>query len=408
VHHEEGHFSAVEGLELYWQRWLPETAPKVAVLLVHGVGEHSGRYMNVVNPLVAAGFSVHTYDQRGHGRSSGARVHIDSWSQYREDLDAYVQLVREREPGCPLVVYGHSMGSLVVLDYLLTTSQEFAGALISGVATEPVGVGSPALIAMAKALTRIAPRHYVDLGINPASLTRDSAACESFATDPLNCGRATVRWGTESLATVDRVKADMNRLGLPLLVVHGGADPLNAPSGARALFSAARCAGTTLHIYDDVLHEPHNDLGHEQLAADILEWLNKRVQAPAAATTWRVERIEELKIVALTFSGDVAGSDLIDASREVIRRLAEHGASDVLGDFSAVETLTTSNFTLLDLIEDVYVAEGVDRATRIALLPPHASDSAESVRFYETACRNRGWRARVFETREAALVWLRG
>jgi alpha-beta hydrolase superfamily lysophospholipase len=273
MQHTDGHFAGVGGLELYHRSWQPESEPRAAVVLVHGVGEHSGRYMNVVGPLVESGYAVYSYDQRGHGVSPGPRVHIDRWTEYRGDLTTYVNMVAEQAPDLPLVVYGHSMGSLVVLDYLLQRPVGLSGAIISGIAIEPVGVGSRATIAMARVLTHVAPRLSVNLGIDASALTRDPQALAAYAADPLVSGRATVRWGTESLDTVVRVKEGMAGIDIPLLVIHGGADRLNCPDGAKALFEAVPHSDKTLRVYPGVHHEPHNDLGHEQVAADVKEWL---------------------------------------------------------------------------------------------------------------------------------------
>jgi len=302
--HEEGHFVGAGGLELYWQCWRADSepaSPRVVVTLVHGVGEHSGRYSNLVGPLVDDGYPVYAYDQRGHGRSPGPRVYVERWADYREDLGSFLALVAERAPGRPIVLYGHSMGSLVVLDYLLQSESEpesvpepesvsepeaepesgpgphgrppLAGAVVSGVALQPAGIGKPYQATMARVLSRVVPRLSVDLGIDAGSLTRDPKALLAARADPLLTSRATVRWGAESLATVRHVNEGMAAIDLPLLVLHGGADPLNRPAGAQALFDTVSSADRTLRIYPGVCHEPHNDLGHEQVAADVKEWL---------------------------------------------------------------------------------------------------------------------------------------
>jgi alpha-beta hydrolase superfamily lysophospholipase len=241
------------------------------------VGEHSGRYANLVGPLVDDGYAVYVYDQRGHGRSPGPRVHIDRWAEYRDDLGAFLRLVGERAPGRPLVVYGHSMGSLVVLDYLLEWPRSerpegLTGAIVSGTALEPAGVGGPLLVVIARVLSGLRPRQSLKLGIDAAALSRDPAVVAAYRADPLVTSRATVRWGTESLDTVRRIKAGMSRIDVPLLVLHGEADPLNLVSGARALVDALPPGAATLKVYPGVRHEPHNDLGHEQVAAEVTQW----------------------------------------------------------------------------------------------------------------------------------------
>ena len=270
---DDGRFAGAGGLELFWWRRLPEGEPRAVLALVHGVGEHSGRYPNLVTPLVAAGYAVYGYDQRGHGHSPGPRVHIERWADYRDDLHAFLSLVAAHEPGRPLVLYGHSMGSLVVLDELIAHPGGIAGAIVSGVALQPAGVGKPYQRVLARVLSRVAPRLQVDLKIAPDDLTRDPAAIAAGRSDPHLTSRATVRWGAESLAAVTRIEHGMAAIEVPLLVLHGGADPLNRPAGAQALIDAVRSPDTTLHVYPGVRHEPHNDLGHERVAADVADWL---------------------------------------------------------------------------------------------------------------------------------------
>lgn len=274
MQHVESSFTGVGDLELYTQSWLPDRSPRAVIALVHGVGEHCGRYMNVVEPLVEAGYAVYSFDQRGHGASAGRRVHVDRWTEYRDDLATFLGIVSAKEPGCPVILYGHSMGSLVVLDYLLQKPTGLAGAIISGVALQPAGVGSPAMIAIARVLTHVTPTLAINLGIDAESLTRDPDALAAYDADPLVTGKATVRWGTESLDTVERIKAGMAGIDLPILVVHGEDDQLNLVAGARALYEALPGADKTIRVYPGVLHEPHNDMDHKQLAADITAWLD--------------------------------------------------------------------------------------------------------------------------------------
>lgn len=287
MHHSEGTFEGVGGVRLYYQRWTPEGESCGVVALVHGVGEHSGRYGNIVTPLVDAGWTVCAYDHRGHGRSEGRRVHIENWSEYHDDLATHLAMSAEQVPGRPVVVYGHSMGALVVLEYLVGRPVGLSAAVVSGSPIQPVGVGSPMLIAVARLMTGVLPAFPADLGIDASSLTRDPAALAAYHADPLVTGKATVRWGTETLKAVERVKSGMDQIDLPLHVIHGEDDPLNHVDGARDLFAAVPRADKTLHTYPGVLHEPHNDVGHEQLAADVV-----KVIAPLVPG-WSAEPIDE-------------------------------------------------------------------------------------------------------------------
>ena len=279
--HDDGFFTASGRLRLYWQSWRPEAEPRAAFVLVHGVGEHSGRYANLVEPLAAAGYAVFTYDQRGHGLSPGPRVHVDRWSQYRDDLAAFFGLVAEQAPGLPVVLYGHSMGSLVVLDYVIDQPEGLAGLIVSGVALQPAGVGKAWQVVAAKMLTHVRPQLSLDLHIRPDALTRDPTALASALADPALTPKATVRWGTEGLATVTMVRERLGEITIPLLVLHGGDDPLNRPAGAQELVDSVSSTDATLTVYSGVRHEPHNDLGHERVATDVIAWLDRVTAAGA-------------------------------------------------------------------------------------------------------------------------------
>ncbi len=131
--HHESKFTGNGGMELYYQTWSPETQPRAVLAIVHGFGEHSDRFMNLVTPLIEHGFAVASYDQRGNGRSPGQRGHINRFSEYREDLACFLAEVNKMWPGLPLFLYGHSMGSLIVMDYILRMQpQNITGLITSG------------------------------------------------------------------------------------------------------------------------------------------------------------------------------------------------------------------------------------------------------------------------------------
>jgi alpha-beta hydrolase superfamily lysophospholipase len=279
MRHHELTIKTHDGLELYAQNWQPEENPKAILTIVHGVGEHSGRYMNLVDALVPKGFAIWSFDHRGHGRSPGRRGHIGAWSDYRGDLDHVLRFIEDRHPTLPRFLLGHSMGSLVVLDYILRDdrSERLEGVIVSGVPFEPVGVAGPALILVAKVLSRILPRFHLTTEITPEALSRDIDVQEAARTDPLSHSQVTARWGTEAMATVSWVKAHPDRVNLPILIVHGGADPLNTAAGAEAWFKEVAHPDKRLRIYPGSLHEVHNDLDHAELAQDILAWLERFV-----------------------------------------------------------------------------------------------------------------------------------
>lgn len=273
----EGIFRGMDGLELYYQGWRPNGQARAVLAVVHGVGEHSGRYMNIVNRLTGRGYVVYGFDQRGHGRSPGQRGHINSWGEYRGDLNAFLNVIGEHEPNLPLFLLGHSMGALVALDYLLCHPVALRGAIVSGAPIEPAGVAKPYLVVLARFLSRVWPRFSLRLRLDTPALSRDPAVVKAYETDPLVHGLATSRWGTESLATIKRVKAQAAEVNVPILFIHGGADRLNSPNGSRSFFEKVNVSDKELKVYPGSYHEPHNDIDYEQVTNDIEKWLERHL-----------------------------------------------------------------------------------------------------------------------------------
>lgn len=274
--HTQTTFRTDDGLRLFSQSWLPAGEARAVLALVHGIGEHSGRYGNLVNAISQSGFAIAALDHRGHGSSPGQRGHINSWKEYREDVRAFLDHVRGNVPDRPVFLYGHSLGSLIVLDYVLAYPRGLAGLIVSGTALQPVGVARGYLVALAKVLSRLLPAFSVSLGIDASTLSRDAAVVQAYRDDPLVHSRVTMRWGTESLAAIERVRSRAAEISLPLLVVHGEADRINSVEGSRELYWAVSSTDRKLCIYPGGSHEPHNDLDHLIVSRDIEYWLSSR------------------------------------------------------------------------------------------------------------------------------------
>jgi alpha-beta hydrolase superfamily lysophospholipase len=273
MNRSESRFQGAGGDSLYLQAWLPEGPARAHLAIVHGVAEHSGRYPTLVHKGVMAGFGVWGFDLRGHGRSPGRPGHIRSWSEYLTDLAAFLDHIETRAAGRPRFVFGHSLGALIVLDFLETSPVDLAGAIISGAPIEPAGVAKPHLVATARLLSRLWPSFPLKPGIRGSQLTRDASIAAAYEADPLVHVRATARWGTECLAAVERVKRSPHALRLPVLFVHGGDDPLNLASGVQAYFERIPVEDKLLRVYAGSLHEPHNDLEAERVADELFAWI---------------------------------------------------------------------------------------------------------------------------------------
>lgn len=278
MQHREFHFEGMNGISLYSQYWLPEVSPKAVIALVHGFGEHSSRYMNVVNHMVSNQYGVYGYDHRGHGNSPGQRGHIDSWVEYRIDLLNFLKMIRVKQLERPIFLMGHSMGALIALDFILSENEKLAGAIISGAPIDPVGVAKPYLVALARILSRIYPRFSLDLGLDHDAISRIQSVVRSYKEDPLVHGKITARWGTESLSVLESVKMQVENVNIPILMIHGEADRFSSAEGAKKFFDQIRFHDKEFISYPAGYHEPHNDLDYEKMLSDLLNWINRHME----------------------------------------------------------------------------------------------------------------------------------
>jgi alpha-beta hydrolase superfamily lysophospholipase len=271
-------FTGHGGLELYYQRWRADGPPKAVLPIVHGFGEHSGRYGNVVDWFVPRGYSVYAFDLRGHGRSPGKRGELRAFDELREDVRAFLDLVREAEPGRPVFLMGHSMGGLIVLDYVLHDPSGLAGVVASGPLLCPPGV-SPFLLWLCKVLTPVWPNLITESGLDATALSRDAAVGEAYVKDPLVHGKGSPCLINQLMGAVDWTHAHAATLALPCLIVHGGADRLCDPQASRAFFDNVTFADKERIEYEGYYHEVFNELGKERVFTDIEAWLERHLPA---------------------------------------------------------------------------------------------------------------------------------
>lgn len=267
----EEQLRAFDGATIFTRSWAAHEPVKGRIFLVHGIGEHSGRYENVRQHLAAAGYSVRALDLRGHGRSSGKRGHLRFAHVFR-DLDMLLAEERSRGSADRLFLYGHSLGGLIVLTYALDRSPAVAGLIASGPAIHTALRERRIKAVAARLLGPLLPTLTIPSGLDDTKLTRDAAELASYRADPLVHRQASLGLGHDALAAIDRVLSS-TRLCAPLLLLHGGADRINYISGSEAIAAnlGDRC---TLRVYADVLHKPHHDPESRRILDDVVEWLD--------------------------------------------------------------------------------------------------------------------------------------
>lgn len=243
-------------------------------MLVHGVGEHSGRYEHVGDSFASAGFDVDAYDQRGFGGSRGRRAWVATWDVVHSDLQGRVEAARTAAGGRPVVLLGHSLGGLIALGYVVGGRPLPDLLVVSAPGLEDRLAGWKK--ELARLLDRIAPGMRIDAGIMRGMLVSSPREGFQYADDPLVETATTAHFGALGLAEEARVRIAIDRLEhlpIPTLAVHGGADPLVPPSASARL---ERLPEVTRIVYPGLRHETHNEAASTTVA-DIARWLDERV-----------------------------------------------------------------------------------------------------------------------------------
>ena len=283
VTHLEDRFAGQGGLELYAQSWRP-AAPRGVVVLVHGLKDHSARYAELAGRLASDGVAVYAADLRGHGRSPGERGFIADFSGYVADLEIFLARVRTREPGLPLILFGHSMGGAIATTYALAHPTELQGLVLSAAALQLGPEVSPVLVKITRNLGRKHPRWRV-LKLKPRHFSRDPKVVADVRGADLLVDPRKVPASTAAglIGAIEHIQADMEKLAVPVLILHGEQDRITPPDGSRALYRRAGVVDKQLTIvpgaYHDLLHEP----GHDAILTAIQGFVRGHLKAPAAA-----------------------------------------------------------------------------------------------------------------------------
>jgi alpha-beta hydrolase superfamily lysophospholipase len=272
-----------DGLPLHLREWACAEGAEAAhgtVLIVHGLGEHIGRYERLAGALNAAGWHVAGYDQRGHGASGGPRGAIPQPDSLLVDLARVVDHVRERMPRGPLVLLGHSMGGAVASRFVAEAlaaapaawSRTGVDALVLSSPALQIGMnaGQKLLLALGGAL---APGVAVGNGLAPEWISRDAAVVEAYQRDPLVHDRVTPRLVRFMLDAGESVRASAARWRVPTLLMWAGADRCVAPAGSASFAAAAPRALVASQSWPALYHEIFNEPEREQVIARLTGWL---------------------------------------------------------------------------------------------------------------------------------------
>jgi len=274
----EGRLTASDGLQLFYREFLaPEQ--KAGVVISHGLGDHGGRYGNIVKRLLPLGYSVWIPDHRGHGQSEGQRGHVDRFYQYIDNLYLSVDLARHKlKPGQRLFLFGHSMGGLIAIRFALLYPEHIHGVIVSspalGLAQRPPFYQK--LLAML--LSRIKPTLVRSSGLDKTTISHDPAEVQEYLNDPQTHDQLSVRWFTEATAAMENVEMYAARLHQPFLFLIAGADTQVSPQASREIFGKLGSPDKTMKLYDGMNHRLFCESAEyrELVLQDLQNWLEQR------------------------------------------------------------------------------------------------------------------------------------
>jgi alpha-beta hydrolase superfamily lysophospholipase len=274
-----GSFKSDDGLSIFYRHY-PAADERACLVIAHGLGEHSGRYGNVLERLLPKGISVWALDHRGHGKSDGKRGHITSFQEYLNDLHKMIELVkRDLSAGRKCLLLGHSMGGLIVLNYAI----RYPDVVDAVIASSP-GLGMvievPAFKkALGNVMSSVWPGMSMGNELDASKISHDAAAVQAYQADPLVHDRVTARWFTEFMAAMDAPHKNAAGIQVPVLMQVAGDDHLVNAGASRKFFDRLTVDDRTLFVYDGLYHEIYNEPVdmRAKVLADLETWLEKQI-----------------------------------------------------------------------------------------------------------------------------------
>jgi len=281
---EQFKFSGYGGLKLCGRHWKTEH-PQAVLLIIHGMGEHSGRYATMGEYLREHGISVFSYDLRGHGLSGGKRGLIMSFDEFREDVRLAVSQMSQSYPTAPFFIMGHSLGGTILLDFMDARADNsqtpMRTVLPRGIIVSAPALGAPGIppyrIKIAKLLSALAPRLIMNTGLDSNSLSRIADVCQQYRDDPLVHGKACVRLSGELESAQKRIFMGAERLRTAMLLSYGSEDNLVPRAPLERYFAAAGAQDKTFRVFDGAFHELHNDSIRDEVYSLYYKWILERV-----------------------------------------------------------------------------------------------------------------------------------
>ena len=266
--------SASDDIEIFFRSW-PVKKPKAVIALVHGLGEHCTRYDHMAEFYAKNNIAMIGYDRRGHGQSEGKIGHTKSLALYLEEITMLLNLVAEQYPGIPKLLYGHSFGGNLSLNYILDHPTAAQALICTGPLIKIFDMPSKTKIGFARLAAKVTPSLLQATDLNVNHISTEKAEVEKYNNDPLVHGKISVRAGMVMLDAIDRLQKHKGTMPVPTLIMHAIDDKLSDVEGSRLFIKNVK--GIDYKEWENVYHEIHNDKDRLAVFNHTLAWINQLV-----------------------------------------------------------------------------------------------------------------------------------
>jgi alpha-beta hydrolase superfamily lysophospholipase len=280
---EEIWINLPSGEKLFSREWLPESKPKGAICIIHGLSDHSGRFTFLAEALSQQGFIFLAPDLRGNGKSPGSRGHFDSIEQVMNDISSVIDFIRKEHPDLPVFLYGQSMGGNLAISYALSFPDKINGAVSSSpwlrLAKPPAGI----VRMLASALRPLFPALLLPNGIKSSDLCHDEIISQAYDNDPLIHWKVSLNTFFIIQVLGERAVENAGQLQVPLLLMHGNADKITS-FNASVQFAEKAGDNCTFIRWEGQYHELHNEFVRNEVIGKVIFWLNEQLKNPVQKT----------------------------------------------------------------------------------------------------------------------------
>lgn len=272
----EFEFRTKDGIKLFAREWCTDKEPQGVVCLIHGLGEHCGRYNHLAEALTKEGFCMLAFDQRGHGRTGGRRGHISSYEAVMEDISILVEEAERRFPSSPCFLYGHSLGGNFVLNFALRRRSNLRGVIATSPWLRLINKPSRVLVGILKVINVLCPSYTQSNRLDSKMLSHNAGISESYINDSLVHDKISARLITTALEAAQWALEHAGEFPVPLLLMHGTGDGITSCEGSKE-FAGKVKGECCLRFWDGLYHELHNEPQQDEVFSFVLQWLKAHV-----------------------------------------------------------------------------------------------------------------------------------